>query len=174
MGTSLDIGSQLDMSIQEGGRVAQALQGNGSFYFDNMKFEALPDDDHWPIGRYAGEVLGSVHITPEGTYITGTIKIKSDPYSWVPDSNFTTNIGLRILGNNTNGPNSGDMYTSYFSAGMLDLVGYPMSSLAPIGQYTGPDARLWKQPSPFLSDKEEGELELRYNRTYFFYHVVRQ
>ncbi len=178
--TSMDIGTQLEASVRNPeGRMAKyyaEAKKTGKpvdFEFNNMGFNMNPNDAisrrEWPIGRYSANIKGTINVNPDGSFsISGSAVINSDKYSWKPDTTgLTHKLGIKVLGQNSNGPARGDMYvTNALSAyafrnnpdpgvkfdGSAIVTGYAL------GTY-------WATPSANLPS---GELTINYHGTYSF------
>jgi hypothetical protein len=86
-----------------------------SFYDIAMNmnpFSAALTTEAWPFGRVVGNASGTITADGNGNYETeGILNFQSDQYDWDLDGNgFIHDYGIGLMGNNSNGPNRGDMY----------------------------------------------------------------
>lgn len=171
--TSIDIGSQIHASISAGGRMAAVYQKaieSGKpvdFVFENMAFNSKWSDQvnssHWQIGRYSGDVSGTLSVNSDGTYsVSGTLTVRSDNFDWTPDGNgFLHNTGIKVLGQNWNAPGPNNILPAEGFGVLLEGT----HSSAPMGA-SPTDAHVrWSQPSPALNG---GTLPIEYGRTFQF------
>jgi hypothetical protein len=114
MGSSIDIGSQLQSSINnpEGSMRSAYIQAYISgeavpFSFGTKRFTPELFGQEGPagrsVGRFAGEVRGTIIVAEDGTWVaSGTISLSSDTYSWTPDGNGLSNLVIIAGGAMTN------------------------------------------------------------------------